>query len=352
MKKIYKKDNEEYFWQKWQEYIENNDCVSFRYLPSYTEYMLYCSNILYADLSFVVIEYNKCVGICFLPIEKNEIFTITLANNYTIAPIFSYEIVGKFIFETIDEIAKNYNIKFIKFYLDPLISVYKKSYDFLLKNGFINTSSTDCLVDLRKDKTELWKNIRKSYKPIINGIFKDKNFEIILMNKDNPDYELHENYRELHYKCAGRITRKKETFDLQFKILKEGFATLIGLKYKEKFIGMQYFFNYKKTVVYASGADDPEYTHKKFNIYHPLLWKAQEYFQYNGFEFLQYSQPCGYNKVQGFDDYLDEKQLNISFFKKGMGAQIETLYRGVKYYDKILFLNHIENFREKAKNKD
>jgi hypothetical protein len=126
-------------------------------------------------------------------------------------------------------------------------------------------------------------------------------------------------------------------------MLKNGYATLFGLKYQGKIIGMQYFFHYQNTVVYASGADDPEYTEKKFNIYHPILWKAQEYFKEKGFKLLEYSQPCAYSKIQGFDDYYDKKQLNISHFKRGMGAEMVTLFRGIKYYDKNLFVDDIEN---------
>jgi len=67
------------------------------------------------------------------------------------------------------------------------------------------------------------------------------------------------------------------------------------------------------------------------------------------FEFLEYSQPCGYSKVQGFDDFLDDKQINISHFKRGMGASVKTIYRGIKYYDKKLLIKDIENFKERVK---
>ena len=76
LKIIYKKDNREYFWQKWQEYIEDN-IASFRFLPFYIEYMLYYSNDLYIDMSFVVVENSRSVGICFLPIENEKFSTIT-----------------------------------------------------------------------------------------------------------------------------------------------------------------------------------------------------------------------------------------------------------------------------------
>ncbi|MGC8557248.1 MAG: hypothetical protein ACP5ML_04330, partial [Fervidicoccus sp.] len=151
------------------------------------------------------------------------------------------------------------------------------------------------------DEKDLWRNIRKHYKAMINKVFKTSDFKIEVINNENPDYEAHEMYRELHHKCSGKITRDKYTFEKQFEMLRKGNATLIGLKYKNNFIGMQYFFHFQDTVVYASGVDDPYYTEKKFNIYHPILWFAQVYFKKRGFRLLEYSQPCGYNKIQGFD---------------------------------------------------
>jgi len=32
-------------------------------------------------------------------------------------------------------------------------------------------------------------------------------------------------------------------------------------------------------------------------------------------------------------DSPSEKEINLSFFKRGFGGNIKTLYRGIKYYD-------------------
>lgn len=83
----------------------------------------------------------------------------------------------------------------------------------------------------------LWENLRKSYKALINSILKNDDYEVVIINKDNKSYE---EYRELHRKCAGRVTRAKETFDKQYELLENDFASLIGLKYKG------FFFIFKK----------------------------------------------------------------------------------------------------------
>jgi len=345
MKIIFRESNEKLFLNKWEEYI-NNNLASYKYLPIYLEYMLFYTSSLVYDKSFVIIEQNKCVAICFLPIENNDNTNIiSLANGYTIAPLAINKRIEKDVFAQIDLIAKENDIKKIKFYLDPLIIEYQNKFNYLSEYNYIDSSSSDCLLDLNDESDILWKNLRKSYKSLINKIEKDNDYEVIYFDKNNLNYGVHEKYRELHAKAAGRVTRAKETFDKQFELMKNGFATLIGLKYKGKFIGLNYFFHFQKTVVYASGADDPEFTAKKIPIYHVILWNATKHFKEKCYEYIQYSQPCGYNKINGFDDYLDEKQINISHFKRGMGTKMVPLFRGIKYLDEELFVSDINRYK-------
>lgn len=351
MKAIFKNSDEKIFATKWNEYIEKN-IVSYKYLLVYLDYMTQYSSFIIDDKSFVIVDdNNRCVSICFLPIENydgNNI--VSLAKNYTISPLSIEKRAQRLSYETVDKIAKELKISKIKFYLDPLVIQYLENFNSLKEFGYIDSSSSDSILDLRKPINVLWKNLRKSYKALINKILKSDEYQFILINKNNPDYNIHEKYRKMHEWCSGRVTRKKETFDLQYELLLKGNATLIGLKHNGEYIGFNYFFHFKKTVVYASGADNPEYEAKKIPIYHAILWKSTLHFKENKFDFTQYSQPCGYNLINGFDDYLDQKQINISHFKRGMGTQMVTLFRGIKYFDNDLLIKDIDLFKKSAVN--
>lgn len=351
MEIVYKQNNEELFLKKWQEYLDNNQ-VSYKYLLLNLEYFFLYSKNLIDDKSFVILENNKCVGVAFVPIEKNiDIISISIANGYVFAPLSNTKRIEKMIYEEINKICLENNIDKINFAIDPLIEIYKKhNFNTLLEYGFVDTSTTDGLINLKLEEKDLWKNLRKSYKALINNILKNDEFEIIIIDKPNSSYEIHKLYRELHAKCAGGITRVKETFDKQFEMLEKDYASLIGLKYNGKFIGFNYFFNFQKTVIYASGADDPEYENSKIPIYHVILWNAILYYKQRNFDFIEFSQPCGYSKVQGFNDYLDEKQINISHFKRGMGTKMIPAIRGIKYINNDLFLEDIEKFKNKVAN--
>lgn len=349
MEIIFKYNDKNNFNKRWEEYLLNN-IVSYRYTLLHLEYYLLYAQHLIFDKSFVVIENNKCVGICFLPIEEIDgIKLISISGGYTISPLSTEKRIEKKIFEKIDTISKELNIHKIQFYLDPLILAYKNKFNLLLEYGFIDSSTTDCLLNLTQSEQDLWKNLRKSYKGLINQTLKNKEFSIEIMNKENSNYSFHESYRNLHYKCAGN-TRNKETFDKQFEMLQNNLATIIGLKYKNNFIGFNYFYHHNKTIIYASGADDPEFENSKIPIYHTILWSAILFFKKRNFEYIEFSQPCGFNHINGFDDYLDEKQINISKFKRALGTQMVPFFRGIKYFNQTLLKNDIENFLQKSSN--
>lgn len=346
MELIFRKNNEKLFLQRWQEYIDNN-LASDKYLPIQFEYMIYEYKNLYSDESFVIIQNNRPAAICLLPIENiDNKNSITSVGEYLPSPLASNEKIEKEVYRHIDEIAKQNNVRVIKFYLDPLIMEYKDKFNSLRKYGYIDSSSTNGILDLEKEGENLWLNLRNGHKGCIKQILENDDFKIIKIDNSNADYTVHETYRELHHKCSGRVTRAKETFDEQFAMLKNDNASIFALRYKNKYIGFCYFFHYKKTAMFASASDDPDYN--KWPIGHVILWTAINYYKDRGFHFMQFSRPYGFSRVNGFNDYMDEKQINIGLFKRGFGLKAVPLFRGIKYFDSSYFLEDLDKFKNKA----
>ena len=50
------------------------------------------------------------------------------------------------------------------------------------------------------------------------------------------------------------------------------------------------------------------------------------------------------NEVVYIDDISDNKGLSISHFKRNMGAIPNTQYRGIKFYDKTLLKNYLDEY--------
>lgn len=345
---IFKADNAQAFTNYWNQYIHENITVSHRYLLLKLEYFLLYSRWLVCDQSFVVVEDNKCIGICFLPFEsKDNIMTISIASGYTMSPLANNKRVEREIFKKINELSDTNNIQKIMFYIDPFTIKDKENFNNLLAYNFIDTSTTDCYIDLTQDESKLWSNLRKSYKALINNILKDQEYEIIYIDQKNINEKYYSSYVDLHYACSGTKTRDEKTFENQYYAILDNNATLIGLKYKDSFIGMSYISHFKEFSSYSSGVDDPLYDNKKIPIYHVLLWSAIKYLKKRNYKKFILNQPCGYDRVSGFGNYLTNKQINISHFKQGMGAEMIPFFRGIKYFNKELAYNDIKIFNEK-----
>ena len=325
--------NDPEFINLWKSVVTHNDAF-WRYLAERMEYQkLCCHKMLIQDCSFVIEKNDIPVAICPLFLEKQNhqrFFTFNL--EYQMAPLVGSLLTEKqrikvelICFEEIDKLAEKNNVVKCMLQLHPVIGDY--SHNILLKYGYLDASLQTVIVDLRNEIKFLWSNLRKSFKSLINN-GKEK-FSIHVMDAKNYDYELHELYRKLHHKTAGRITRPIETFNMQFEDLKNDRAILIALKDKDQFVSFSYFFHYQNYAFYGSVADDPEHE-SKTPLEHCIVWTAIEYYKKRGFDFLEIGvQQFGTQ----FFDYPSQKDLNICFFKRGFGGKIISLYRGIKYYD-------------------
>lgn len=308
------------------------------------------------DMSFLVIENNQCVGICYCPIytlnSKNYI-----GNNegYIFAPLADNKRIYKFIFEQIDVICQTYQCVFIKMQLDSLYSTIfiqetpycttDKSLTFK-KFGYIDTSSIDTVFNLCLENSQIWQNLTKKYKSYINHMKNDEKNLIEIFNHKNPSRLMHDMYVDFHHSCSRRITRNQESFELQYQMLLDGFATLFSLSIDGEYVSFYYCFHYCGYVYVHSGSDNIKYEGTKIPIYHYLLYNILLYFKNKGYKMLSIGQPSNFCTLQGFGDYCDYKQINIAVYKRGMGGNAVPFIRGIKYYDKEYLKKDIEVFKE------
>lgn len=343
---VFKNSNEELFTKYWQEYINIHDS-SYEYSLKVLDYYLAYSNYLHSDQSFIVLQNNQCVGICFLPIERvNNVLSVSISDGYVIAPLSITTKIEKEIFTKINDICKTQDILQIKFSLTPFVSY---EFNTLLSHAFIDTSTTTCLINLGFSKEQLWTNIRKSYKSLINNLIKDQEYNIYFSNESN-SLSLHDTYvsfHKEHMRKAGKKIKDDTIYNMQYSLLLNGLATIIALKYKERIVYCNYFFYDTKNVTYASSAYDLDEKFQSLPLNHYLIWESILYFKNLNYTTFNFGMPCGFNHINGFDDYLDNKQIDISSFKRGMGAQTKLQFRAIKFFNDQLLIDRISNFKSK-----
>lgn len=338
----------------WVKFLTLNKHASVFYTLDWMTFQrLYSADYFIKDLSFLILGPDEMpMAICPLYLE-NYAGTIRFAyrGEYLESlrtPLIGLQYQAKHgkgledeIYGTVEKLAAEYRVQKCNFLIDPLCAIYEdEHFNDLTRFGYIDASISTQIIDLNKSKETLWTELRKSYKALINKA--EKTFEMVLMDSRNPDFEIHEQYRLLHIKAAGRVTRPVETFNTQFEMLKSDEATLIGIKYKERFVSFSYFIHFNKTAYYASEADDPEIEIPV--TYGPLSqWKAMEYYKSRGFDYIELdNQQFG---PQIFD-HPCKKDLSISMFKRGFGGKTFPLFRGIKYFDCELLKKELTEYTE------
>ena len=318
--------------------------IDVRYLSHFRDYQAAYSGTLIADRSFLVVFRGETVGIVYAPIEhRDDGPSLSIGGSYACAPVTDDEATEKVAYQQMDDIARESGATRIMLHACPSSHIWRSNR--MRRYGYVDTSTLDVIMDLTQDENALWLSVRKSYRPMINKYTDRNGYRLTIIDAEHPNYELHEVYRHLHVKAAGRVTRDKETFDLQYRMLLDGNATLIVLENDQAVLGCAYFLHHGIGVDYFSMADDPELHSLRLPISHILVWAAARRFKGLGFRQLRLSPPAGFAEVGGFGDYADRKALAIAHFKHGMADDTVPYYRGIRYFSETAINGDVAAFR-------
>ena len=282
---IYQADN----YKEWHEFITIHNLNLWPYTR---EFQCQCGLNKIKDLSFAVVENSDVLAICPLFVTcEGQYNQFSDDSGYLRSPIVSSCVTDRkrgriydYIFNSIDMMAVTHKVSKSMFMIDPQPEC--NYYNFLLMYNYLSTSLLTQIIALSKAEDELRRDLRKSYKSLINKGLKTYGFYV--MTKENADYEMHEQYRNTHIKAAGRETRSKGIFDFQFEQLQAGQATLIGVLFEGKYVQFNYFNHYNNYVCYASVADDPEFSSTcEVPLGHAIIWRAIKYFRENNYKYLE-----------------------------------------------------------------
>ncbi len=161
--------------------------------------------------------------------------------------------------------------------------------------------------DLSQSEDDLFKDLRKSYRSLVNQGRRELSFEYV--TGINPNEELFYSFKDFHKKIAGRQTRSCESWDVQFEMIKAGCAEL-SLGYMEDYglVSSALFNDYGGTTSYASAVYERSLFDKPLahaNVFEGML-RAKK----RGQNFFNLGVIPSYHPDR-------EKEYNIGKFKKG-----------------------------------
>lgn len=115
----------------------------------------------------------------------------------------------------------------------------------------------EAVIDLLQSEIDIKRNLRGSYKSLINQTNRDMKFLILF--KENPDKELFEKFKAFHLKVAGRKTRSDESWDAQFDMIVAGCAEVVlGYIEPHGLVSSALFTDFGTTTSYAVAVYDRE----------------------------------------------------------------------------------------------
>lgn len=292
------------------------------------------SNRLERDDSFIVLDDSDVVAAivplyCFK--NKKGMLEYQYAGTYLRAPLIygspnakKHEKTRRFVFDHIEELAKNNNVRVHKTMIEGVeLLEGRHYYNYLTDFGYNDESSVCQIIDSSKDVKYLWSDVRKSYRSLINRAA--KNFDYEAISYSNYNFNKCEDYRKLHFKAAGKQTRSLDSFHLMYTMIENNQAFILVVRERNGTPAATHFFYYLGAYCfYASSAVDPDLPSNS-GAGHLALWHGVLAARQMGCRFIDMGQ-------LRLTSNPSAKEANIALFKKGFGGRTVTVFRGTKNF--------------------
>ena len=182
---------------------------------------------------------------------------------------------------------------------------------FLLDSGYSGTPVYKQIIDLQLDENTLRKDIRKRYKTFIN--WGDQNLSITVHDQQNTRPEIIEEFRQLHIAVAGKETRSRESWHLQYREIMENVAFLITGRLDGQLVTAALFLHSPLYCYYGVGASIREMFDKPLS--HAIMWRSILEAKRRGCRLYEMG-----DMVDLYARGYSEKEKNIANFKRGFGG--------------------------------
>lgn len=194
---------------------------------------------------------------------------------------------------------------------DEPTSILKPWQLMLLNRGCASRTRFLGLCDVRKDETAFRRDLRKSYKSLIN--FGKREISLHVMDHSNSDPDLFRQFQEFHARIAGRQTRPQASWDAMLQLIEAGSAELIVGTHNDQMVACSHIFYDETTALYGTGVYERDLFSKPIShwpVFFSMLRAAERG-----------------NRIFNLGDVYvpgeaDRKVRNIAYFKKGFAPEV------------------------------
>ncbi len=263
----------------------------------------------FKNLSFAIID-NEITIISVISYSKNHVLSFFDNSVQVIeSPKISSDKINeayKFVFKKILEFK---NSGFIKINFDSNNYFLREYFNRLINKN----NNYQFYIDLYESEDQIKKNVRKSFKSLINwGL---RNLSIRVFDNTNISKSDFEAFRLFHFKIAGKATRSKLSWDIQYKsvINSEGFLVMTYLD--DLLVSGIYISTNENQAYYGVSVNDRDLMKDNKPIGHATLFTS-----------IIESKKRGKNIfILGDYNDADDKNKNISNYKLGFTNRVRSV---------------------------
>jgi len=313
----------------WNKILHNAEYVPFAYMQISMEFQseLQTGNdIPVSDISVILLNDNKPCAVwpVLYKIHNNQA-VISSFGAMLLPPLFSADTASV----TRKKIIRECLIIIIEICREAGISTLQSEEVFLnrmeisdwhyelIRMGAVAKLKYDLYIDLRLDLELIKRSFRKSYKSLISLGF--KTWEVSVMQPG--DLDTWQEFKKLHYKVSGRITRSDRSWDIHYDAIQKGNAFLIWLKdQNQEMVGAGFFLISPQEAYYGIGVYDRTLFDKPLG--HVVQFAAIEHMKKTQLSWYK----VGTRVFPTDTPAPTEKEVSVTIFKEGFATNIFPKY--------------------------
>uniref|UniRef100_UPI0040487EEC hypothetical protein n=1 Tax=Polynucleobacter sp. TaxID=2029855 RepID=UPI0040487EEC len=191
--------------------------------------------------------------------------------------------------------------------------------DLMRLGGIINTHLFQ-FINLENDQKILWKDIRKSYRSLINRGLREMDIEYV--DSHNIKKSHIDLFRKLHIEVAGKETRSVDSWELQYEWIYNNEAFLYLARMDNEIVTAGIFTYTNSVCTYFSSASRREMFDRP--LFHAIIWNSILKAKALGCKWFDMNEKYFLNHPSFTTS--DEKLLSISNFKMGFGGSLIPIH--------------------------
>lgn len=289
------------------------------------------------DLSFLVVLDGEVIAVCPLIVELRQGYRrFSYLGEFIPGPAFRPGIAPAvraaamdFYVSRLETLASEHQVGYARVIVPALSPVALRgetpSWNPLLRYGYLEASAATQIVALTESEGALWRAIRKGHRSDIKRAA--RSCQVHFWDHETITEEKFAQYRALHARDAGRVTRAPETFEMMLNWIHHGFAVLVEASQAGRSVAFAVEILFRHAAYYASSCKEPELTN--LPTMHLLQWQAMVWLKARGY--THYDIGAQYFGPR-WDMVPTAKELSISSFKRGFGGETRRVDIVERFY--------------------